>query len=193
MNPTSIIPAFKNFPKEAELVGAILSGYSVLEFWLAHCLRSALGDDPDTAIKVLFRIRGEEQRILIADALMRHKFASSALHGLYCEAIADLHFCRKIRNQYAHCYWELPFGNTPKYLIFVDLEVVAKRAGETRIDTQETVDLKTLQLQANYFLFVRQCLAHLYDEHEKLAGRPPTHTVPLPKKMTRPPQSNGKP
>jgi hypothetical protein len=188
-----IIPAFADFPKEAELVGGILSGYSVLEFWLMCCLRSVLHDDADTAIKVLYRTRGEEQSILIADALMRERFVKANLGGPYCEAIADMGWCRKIRNQYAHCFWDSPvFGEKRSHMVFVNLDDIGKQHVETVINNREVVDLKLLEEQTNYFIFVRRCLVHLHDEHEKMEGRSPTLDAPLPKKVVRPPPSNGR-
>jgi hypothetical protein len=38
----------------------LVAGYGELEFGVARCLASALGDS-DTAFKTLYRIRGEEQ------------------------------------------------------------------------------------------------------------------------------------
>src|SRR5207249_9342099 len=72
---------------------------------LYTCLMNVLRDS-DSAMRVVFRTRGEERRILIADALMREKFNAIGLVNPYSEAISDMGWCRQIRNQYAHCHWE---------------------------------------------------------------------------------------
>ena len=191
MAQIQIIPAFTDFPQEALHVGAILSGYSVLEFWLLQCLTSAIGD-PFTAVKVLYRTRGEEQRIIIADALMRDRYALTSLANPYCEAIADLQWCRKIRNQYAHCYWELS-ATKRDFLTFVNLEEVAKKHGTLDVQDKdvERVDLALLKAQTTYFVYVRGCLMHLHYGYNALAGRSPIRDSPLLKKLPRPPLSNG--
>jgi len=190
----AIIPAFESFPQEAELVGAILSGYSLLEFNLAQILRVALQDD-NTAVKLLYRTRGEEQRISIADAILREKFSATPLYNTYCEAVADVHWCRRIRNQYAHCYWELQgklLGGASGGLIFVNLDDVAQEHGNPNIFLhRKIITLTLLKSQAEYYLFVRSCLIHLYDSYSALLGKSPLHILPLPKKVARPLLDNG--
>ena len=94
------MPAFIRFPQEAAIIGRLLAGYGELEFELSRCLGAALGDD-NTAARALFRVRGEKQRILTADALMRHKYHAADLETRYSETIACMHWCRTARNQYA--------------------------------------------------------------------------------------------
>jgi hypothetical protein len=66
----SILPAFDRFLKEAAILGRILAGYGELEYDLATAMGSALNDD-DLAFRLLFRNRGEEQRISIGDIILR--------------------------------------------------------------------------------------------------------------------------
>jgi hypothetical protein len=77
---STIMPAFEQYPKEGEIAGRLLAGYGELEFDLCQCLQYAM-DERQTAIRVMFRTRGEEQRIQIADALMRQKYIAAGLAG----------------------------------------------------------------------------------------------------------------
>jgi hypothetical protein len=64
---------FGQFQQEAAVVGRLLAGYGELEFELKSSLRFVIGD-MDTATRVVFRTRGEEQRIITADAIMRPRY-----------------------------------------------------------------------------------------------------------------------
>ena len=103
----TILPIFDRFPKEGALIGRILSAYGELEFGLCYCLAIIL-NDPDMAVKVLFRTRGETQRIQVADAMGRRAFHTLKLGTQFEEAVSGADYCRKIRNQYAHGLWSEP-------------------------------------------------------------------------------------
>ena len=180
-----IMPAFDRYPKEAELIGKILAGYGELEFGLCHCVSQARNDF-DMVLKVMFRARGETQRIQVADAMGRSQFYSLKLGDLFSEAIADLHECRKIRNRYAHCNWhdDLTGG-----LGFVELEKIAKEhkpADLTNL-TIKHLNVSILSQQADYFYYLDQCLSYLNFEAQKRQGRIQTQPLPIPKKIPRPP------
>jgi hypothetical protein len=100
----TIMPAFIRFPQEATIIGRLLAGYGDLEFDLCYCVAVAR-DDFDMAVKSMFRPRGEKQRIDIADSIGRSKYRELKLGTRFEEAIAATHYCRRIRNQYAHCKW----------------------------------------------------------------------------------------
>src|SRR5688500_6557574 len=72
VEPKSILIAFQRYPKEAAIIGRLLAGYGDLEYELHLSLGAALGSD-EAALRAMFRVRGEKQRIQIADALMREK------------------------------------------------------------------------------------------------------------------------
>lgn len=99
-----IMPAFVRCPKEAAVVGRLLAGYGELEFCLGLCLGEAVGD-LSTAIKVLFRSRGEEARIKTADALVRPVYQKIGLVTPWDTARRAMNWCRLTRNLYAHCHW----------------------------------------------------------------------------------------
>lgn len=181
-----MLPAFWDFPEESKIIGRLLAGYGELEFELGLCLGPVLGDDA-LALKMLFRTRGEEQRIQIADSLMRAKYEGLKLKDPYCEAIADMSWCRKVRNQYAHCQWH---GDATEGLSFIDMESWAKQHNPGSL-TKKPLNLTLLVNQEAYFKFVQRCLWHLMDRAQSLVGKSPIHQRPLPKKLNRPPQHNG--
>src|SRR5258707_682232 len=97
------MPAFVDFTEEGTIIGRMLLGYGELEFELLSCAAEVVGRD--VALKVLFRARGEKQRIEIGDAIVRPQFKGTQLETHYAETIGALHWCRTIRNQYAHSHW----------------------------------------------------------------------------------------
>jgi hypothetical protein len=112
----SIMPAFGQFQQEAAVIGRLLAGYGELEYELMVCLWFTIGD-LDTATRVVFRARGEEQRIITADTIMRPRYDAVGLINPYSEAVADMGWCRQIRNEYAHCHW-ITIGNGPNLGFF---------------------------------------------------------------------------
>jgi hypothetical protein len=188
MARSTIMPVFRQFPREAAQLGIILAGYGELEYELLNCLNAVLGD-LDASTRVLFRARGEEQRIQIADALMRWRYDAGGLINPYSEAIADMGYCRQLRNQYAHCHW----AETNNQLWFANLQDTAKSlAGQTMV-RQYPIDLPLLELQEDYFVYVRDCFSYLDREFRLREGRLSSHIFRLPKKVARPPKHSGAP
>jgi len=80
----NILPVFRTFPEEGQIIGRLVVGYGVLEFYLICCLGPALGSD-DRALRALFRVRSESTRIDVADALMRPPYKEIGLQDKYNE------------------------------------------------------------------------------------------------------------
>jgi hypothetical protein len=180
----SILYAFIRFPQEGGIVGRILAGYGELEFELSVCLTGVLRSE-STAIRALFRTKGEETRILLADALMRPTFEEAGLIHPFAETIGDLNWCRKIRNQYAHCHW---YDSPSEGLSFVDIEKPAKAsASGPLLERKFRIKLPELELQEAYFVYVRKCLWHLDYAHRKWAGLETILQYVRPPKLERPP------
>lgn len=180
------MPAFDKFPAEADIIGRLLAGYGELEFALCQCIVQACNDF-DTTVKILFRTRGERQRIKVADAIGRPLFRNIGHEDLFSEAIADMHFCTKIRNRYAHCNWRDDFTGQ---LGFVDLEEIAVGHATADLANLSThyLDEPTLRHQLDYFVYVDRCLVFLNFEAQKSAGRLHSHPWTAPKKLQRPPE-----
>jgi hypothetical protein len=176
----SLLPSFARYPAEGKIVGELVVGYGELEFALARCLGATL-ESNESAFKALYRARGEEHRILVADALMRDAFAKTTHLNAYCEAIGDIGFCKTVRNQYAHCHW---FAGD-QGLRFVELENGAKK-NTTMTVTYKPVTLALLEEQQLYFQFVNLCLLFLCHEMRINRGATDANPISLPKKLNRP-------
>src|ERR1051326_7993071 len=95
----SIMPAFGRRPKEAAHIGNMLAGYGELEYDLAQCLSSVLGDK-HAGFRAFFRMKGESSRIEVTDALIKGPFHEVGLGDGYNEALGAIRWCKSIRNQY---------------------------------------------------------------------------------------------
>jgi hypothetical protein len=180
MVPNSILLAFQRFPEEAAIIGRLLAGYGDLEYELHLCLGAALGNY-EAALRTMFRVRGEKQRVQIADALMRQKFHSSGLGENYCEAIGAMDWCRTCRNQFAHCHW----WDEPDTLFFMSLETAAQQNADHRVKFLP-IDVPLLEQQEAFFRYTLDTLTYLYREFEVRAGIRASHSFVAPKQKPRP-------
>lgn len=183
------MPAFDRHGKVGELVGRMVVGYGEIEFGLLALVADVIGDW-DTAVKALFRMRGESQRLQIADALARQKIKDGELRARFENVIADAQYCLKIRNQYAHCNW---IDRPGEDLRFVDLEEIATK--NAHVDqstlTERPIDEDVTSTQMAYFVYVDGCLTHLRAEWLKRAGKAQYCPFSLPPKASRPPLYKG--
>lgn len=185
----TIMPSFERHRKEGETIGRLVVGYGELEVGLMT-LVAAILDDIDTALKVMFRTRGESQRIQIADALARQKLPEGKFRDRFTEAVSDTHHCLKIRNQYAHCQWLDP---PDEGLMFVNMEeiAVASRHIVGSSLKKRLIDAGLLAEQEAYFVFVDDCLTMLCAEWKKEKGRVQYQPFSFPPKAPRPPLYKG--
>jgi hypothetical protein len=91
MGRSIILPAFVQFPSEGMYIGRMLAGYGELEFELTECVGTALGD-MESRFRAMFRIKGEQSRLDVADALMRPKFNSVGLRDGYDAMLEPVRF-----------------------------------------------------------------------------------------------------
>jgi hypothetical protein len=148
--------AFKAFPVEANIVGQLVVSYGELEFLLALAVGNVM-DDHTQAIRTLFRSRGEEQRIMLADALARPGYTAGRLGLAFEEAINAMQHCRAIRNQFAHAHWT----HNEHGLLFFSLEKQAKKpTGEIRFKSKP-IFRDVLEVQKDWFRYTGEYLLHL--------------------------------
>jgi hypothetical protein len=178
------MPAFARFPVEGAIIGRLLSGYGDLEFDLCHCVAMA-ANDLDMVLKAMFRVRGETQRIDIADAIGRKPYRALNLETQFSETVAGAHHCRKIRNQFSHCNW---MDDNTGELAFVDLQEIALEHAIVDITalTAQHVTPDLLRQQEEFFGYISDCLAFLNHEAQRMAGRLTSHTFAMPPKMAPP-------
>jgi hypothetical protein len=119
----TIIPAFRDAPQEGQIVGRLLAGYSELEVEMLNCT-DLISGDIDAAVRQLYRTRGEKRRIEATQTATGAAYNKVGLGSEYAQTMADMNWCRQIRNQYAHCQW---YFTTQEGLCFTDLEDLAKQ------------------------------------------------------------------
>jgi hypothetical protein len=153
-----LMPAFHRFPNEAAIIGRIIPAYGEIEFILAWCLGNSLGE-PNTGMRLLYRLRSEANRVDIADALMSGPIAELVLEKEYQDTINAVRFCKSIRNQYAHCHWA---DDLKKGLYFVNVEEATKNL--TLHFVWRPVNVALLQEQEEYFVYCIECLNFLSEE-----------------------------
>jgi hypothetical protein len=170
---SKLMPVFRNYPAEAQIIGRLLTGYGELEFEVAQCLAVVIG--ADSAFRAMFRLRSEKQRLDVADAIMRPRYRDLALEAEYADAYAAVDRCRQIRNQYAHCHWSGDFGR----LQFTNLERVVEKKNNELMFGFTPVDFPLLQEQEAYFSYSLECLWFLYAE-ARLRAVPPEQRGPNP-------------
>lgn len=179
------MPAFDRFPKEAAIIGRILAGYTDLEIGMMHCVQVAT-DDFDTTMKVMFRTRGESQRIQIADAMGRHVYEPLKLRTQFEMAISAVRKCLVIRNQYAHCVW---WDDNSGKLAFANMEDIAT-LNDHQSDLSNLpahhVDVPLLAEQQNYFEYASISLAYVNYEGRFRAKKLQNQPVQKPKQIEPP-------
>jgi hypothetical protein len=119
----------------------------------------------DDVIRRLFNLRGEKRRIDCADNLACAPYMKAGLGRDFKTVINDMHYCRELRNQYAHCQW---YGTSQDGFAFVNLEEVSKL--NTAILPLEThrrpVDAALLQQQETFFKYVQKYFWHITGEYQ---------------------------
>lgn len=183
----SILLGAERYPRETMLIGRILAGYGELEFELCMCLGAALGD-ADGALRVMFRSRGEEGRLLVADALMRKKYSAIGLKDHYETMLGAFRACRAIRNRYAHCHW---WFDDDLGVFYTDLQDPASKSAETEAKfTFYHIDAPLLEQQEAYFVYAKDVLNFLSYEYEKRSKTGPSHSRTMPARLEQPPPHN---
>jgi hypothetical protein len=186
MDYAPIMPAFIRYPNEATIIGRMLAGYGELEFLLCMCMREPLGS-LSRATRLLFRNRGEEQRISTADAILRPLYEEYKLDHVWIVARRALGACKEFRNQYSHCHWldEAGLG-----LFFTYLEKGAKTpTGDIALEFFH-VDVPLLEQQEAYFRYAADHLIYLQAEHLRVAGKLRSHAFAIPPEIQKPPRHN---
>jgi hypothetical protein len=167
------MPTFADgkYARECLAIGRMLTGYGELELEMCQVVGAAIGD-LDAAIRDIFRMRGEERRIRMAKTNLYKSARSEELLNLAKQFIADMDWCREIRNQYAHCQW---LGTAGDPLGFINLEEVAEVIGPTGpLDSyRRDVDLTLLGAQEQFFGYVKTFSWYLAQQFRIQAGGTP--------------------
>jgi hypothetical protein len=160
-----------SYPREAEIIGRLLGGYTSLEVDLMNCVKS-VRQDLDTVIKAMYRIRGETSRIRIADAFGRQHYISLGLGQDFQNAIGAMKRCVSIRNQYAHSIW---YDDNSGQLAFAHLEKIAEKSemvNDLFSAEIKHVAIELLTKQFEFFEDTSTLLLWILNEGQKKSGRP---------------------
>lgn len=183
-----MFPIHHKFPNEMAVVGRILVDYGEIEIDLLNCIQMARGRDMNSTMKTMFRVRGEMSRIQIADALGRVPYTSLGLGDEFAMIIDAFHYCRRIRNKYAHAYWHDPVQG--KRLCYVSLEDLAEEDDPVNDLGRLTfffLDEPLLVKQEGYFDFVRGPLSYLNWEGQFRSKLIKSNAIKMPTPLQKPP------
>jgi hypothetical protein len=167
----TVLRAFLDFPAEAALIGRMVPGYTDLEVDVMNCVKSAR-QDLDVVLKTMYRVRGESQRLQIADAFGRLDYEAVGLRTEFEMGMGAVRHCLKMRNQYAHSVmWN---DNSPQLAIsnLEELAALNVEIVDLRGMNLHHVDLPLLQAQFAYFEYASDLLTWVLQEGNRIAGRP---------------------
>ena len=166
-----MFPIHNTFPKEMAIIGRLLVDYGELELDLMNCVQVARNFDLNAVLKAMFRVRGETNRVVIADGLGRAPYEKLGLGREFGLMIDTLRNCLAVRNRYAHAYWHDP--DQGKELCYVSVEELAKDDEELKnLDdlTFSYIDEPLLLSQEAYFLYARDLITYLNYEGKFAQG-----------------------
>jgi hypothetical protein len=162
----NVLIFLKDYPDERALIGEILIAYGELENSVVDLVDAVL-DDNETALRALFRLRSEGQRLDVADAIVRKWITEQKLDGVYGQALGAVRRCKAIRNQYAHCTWFERHGA----LAFINLEDAARAPEGPVTLTARRVDLALLRKQREFFDSTEDLLVYVAESYRRNMGR----------------------
>ena len=175
----TVLRAFLDYPSEAALIARMVPGYTDLEVDVMNCVKS-VRQDLDVVLKAMYRVRGESQRLQIADAFGRLLYRALGLGTEFEMAMGTVRHCLKIRNQYAH---SIMWNDNTGQLAISNLEELAN----LNVEVQDLlalnvhhVDLPLLQAQFSYFEYASSSLIWVLQEGNRTAGRPALPASPRP-------------
>jgi hypothetical protein len=163
----------------------LLVTYSELELGLLNAI--TIGLSMNTALKAMYRIRGETARINIASGIGRQQYVLRGLEVEFDQAIAAVRHCLRVRNKFSHAYWHSPSKGV---LCYVSLEDLAEEPAEVNsllgLDFFY-VDEALLQEHLNYFQYTKILIAHVNYQSRVLSGEMTSNPIAAPQQRTNPP------
>jgi hypothetical protein len=160
--------AFDRHKRLGEIIGRMVIEYGEMEWDLCLLVGHVIGNS-DTALKAMYRSRGETQRIDVADALVRNRLEMGRLRTTYEETLAHMRTCLKLRNQYAHANWvDVPSEG----LCYINFECAASSDKEADVNAlpRFCLDLEIVEDQQRFFVEVLQNLRYLSMEVQAKNG-----------------------
>lgn len=174
-------PCGQHCLREMAVIGEIVAAYRDVEFDLTvavaavHCI--------ELAVQTMFRLRAEDARLEIADAMARDAYYKAELGISWAEVFGNIEFCLAVKNQYARGNW---FWSPEIGLGLVDLSSPIGSNEKPAPLTVYPVDLVLLQEQKAYFAYVQESLKYLSNAYTKKAGRSSFYDYSQPGRIKRP-------
>lgn len=182
MSGEELLLPFEGLRKERELIGKMLLAYNELEYVLLDMLIAVLRDG-QAAIRAMYQLRSEANRLAVAEAIVTPAFTRVALGGVLKEGLDALNRCKAIRNQYAHCLWTCDEGT----LQFANLELTAKSKGEKCQVVAHPLTTTLLRNQWAYFEYASHMLLWVNQEYRRKNNQAlHGELVPKPKRVSPP-------
>lgn len=157
-------------PKEQQVIGNLVIQYGELEYMLCRVVGLII-EDEDVAVKTMYRVRGETNRLDIARALVSSRIQSSSVKEPFLDTFSGMKVCMKIRNAYAHAHWISASGDE---IGFYDLEGIAKSDRDLRFDKMKKslLDMRILADQDRFFAEVLHNLIYMFYELNSIHSNP---------------------
>lgn len=178
----AIVSSLSRFPKHASLIGEMLVGYGELEFAMTTLVQQAIKRSISDAARVVYRMRGAQNRIDVSDALLRPFYKQIGLNGPYGQWLGAMRRCRVIRNQYAHCTWYHEDGR----LLMAELAEAAQPPEGPALLTFTSLELPLVKQQYDYFEYTHDLAYYLKNEGAYRIDRRRRHKAKLPTSLPAP-------
>ena len=169
--------SLEGFPEHAELIGDMLLGYGELESIMVSLVALATSTDENTAVRILYRMRGAQNRLDVADAILRPYYIKLGLIGPYGQWIGAMRRCKLLRNQYAHC----AFLDRHNALYIADFDTAAQSTDGTANLHFARLGLDLVREQQDYFWYTEQITYYLLRETRHRKDRRRKNPDKLPK------------
>lgn len=150
---------------------------------------AAVFKDGTTAVRTLYQLRSESNRLSVFEAIAQPWFDQVKLGGQFKEGIDAAYHCKNIRNQYAHCHWLDVNG----VLKFCQLEEVARSKAANAEIKAHPISLPLIKEQSTYFDYTDHMLLWLNFKYRLKTNQSPRTEgiIPKPKRIS-PPKLNSR-
>jgi hypothetical protein len=181
--PLPVAISLRDFPEHASIIGDMLLGFNDLEFFMVDLVGQAIGDKHfKVSPRIIYRLRRANDRLQVADAILRPFMVKLRLHGQYTQWFGVMKHCRTIRNQYAHCGFS---PNRSGRLTFANL-LNTGHPDEDAVFEFVPIELGLLKEQQAYFGYALDVTSWLMAEARFRRDRRRKHRLRLPTSRAAP-------
>lgn len=180
------MPAFLEWPSEANIIARLLGGYGELEFELALCMGHSIADKRK-GLRDFFSARGEKARIELAKSQSRLAMRLTGISGEFSQGLEAVRHSKDIRNSLSHCHWASLKNSLPSDgLFFVNLEQSAAKSTGPIVYQWRHATLTWLNECEVYYRYASDCLWHIQARIATQRGQPPLQSFIMPQRRKAP-------